>query len=348
MNELLEYVQRQNIYQFYDCPDIWQHCKKIIHFQPEDVALRNYLETSQLQSQLLSTLPSTNATSTPAATPGKGKSVKLEKKQTGKTAKKSSDATNTSEASQGFTMMSADKFQFYVKLVGDFLIGMKRLFDAKGQVVIGASPSTTSSTTINQLNQTQKVVRPEVVSGLLLQLGIHHDGFVKGRNAVQDLIILQPNIDVEDSYFTFHQFLQIYFIACNLTALVDYPHLPARSLLPKVFPNVFTGLWEVVDQEYVSKMEKAMVQYAHENPTVFLFLDPKEVPQAINCKASDVISLMMVVGIDLEAQLYRHVIGKLKHFIDTGKPDTFSLQALLAIYCNCVYGESHRKEILLP
>lgn len=273
MNEFLEYVQRQNIYQFYDCPDIWQHCKKIIHFQPEDVALRNYLETSQLQSQLLSTLPSTNATSTPAATSGKGKSVKsgkivnnkargsddltiftylaglhkkAEKKQTGKTAKKSSDATNTSEASQGFTMMSADKFQFYVKLVGDFLIGMKRLFDAKGQVVIGASPSTTSSTTINQLNQTQKVVRPEVVSGLLLQLGIHHDGFVKGRNAVQDLIILQPNIDVEDSYFTFHQFLQIYFIACNLTALVDYPHLPARSLLPKVFPNVFTGLWEVV------------------------------------------------------------------------------------------------------
>ncbi len=273
MNDLLEYVQRQNIYQFYDCPDIWQHCKKIIHFQPEDVALRNYLETSQLQSQLLSTLPSTSATSAPAATPGKGKSVKSgkivinkargsddltiflvaglhkkgEKKQTGKTAKKSSDTTNTSEASQGLTMMSADKFQFYVKLVGDFLIGMKRLFDAKGQVVIGASPSTTSTTTTttNQLNQTQKVVRPEVVSGLLLQLGIHHDGFVKGRNAVQDLIILQPNIDVEDSYFTFHQFLQIYFIACNLTALVDYP-LPARSLLPKVFPNVFTGLWEVV------------------------------------------------------------------------------------------------------
>lgn len=70
MKELLDYVQRQDISQFYDCPDIWQYCKRIMHFQPEDVALRNYLETSQLQSQLLSTLP-TAASSTPATTPGK-------------------------------------------------------------------------------------------------------------------------------------------------------------------------------------------------------------------------------------------------------------------------------------
>lgn len=91
-----------------------------------------------------------------------------------------------------------------------------------------------------------------------------------------------------------------------------------------------------------------MVQYAHENPTVFLFMDAKDVPKAISCKPTDVISLMMVVGIDLEAQLYHHVLGKLKPYTDTGKPDTFSLQALLAIFCNCLHGESHRKEILLP
>lgn len=146
--------------------------------------------------------------------------------------------------------MAADKFQFYVKLVGDFLIGMKRLFDSKGQLVVGSSPlfsltSTSSASTPNKMNQTQKVIRPEVVSGLLLDLGIHHDGFIKGRNAVQDLVVLQPNLDLEDTFFTFHQFLQIYFISCNLTGLVQYP-FPTRSELPRVFPNVFTGLWEVV------------------------------------------------------------------------------------------------------
>lgn len=91
-----------------------------------------------------------------------------------------------------------------------------------------------------------------------------------------------------------------------------------------------------------------MQQFAQSNSTVFLFLDPKNSPQAISCQASDVISLMMLIGLELEARLYQYVLAKLKHFIDTGKPDTFSFQALLAIYFNCLYGENHRKEILLP
>lgn len=286
IKELLDYVQRQELSSFYDCSEVWQYCRRVAAFPPEEIAWKNYVETSRLQHQVMSTLPSTQS----AAPSVSATSKTLRGKQTatigagGKKKKVSSDKKQEAgDISSSFSMMAPEKFQFYVHLIGDYLIAMKRLFDAKAQSTALASMSLTavgSSGSISRTGEQQRLVRPEIISGLLLDLGIHHEGFLRGRAAVQDLVLLQPSSSSASSSaldemmsqigFTFHQFLQIYFVSSNLTALVDF--FPQSSLssasatkkatkgrqegippkeLPKVVPNVFTGLWEVVSQSVV-------------------------------------------------------------------------------------------------